>query len=320
MVNALHIIMDTSAVWNWMWFLILKKWNKWSRLFVTVTGWMLRLQERLWFRSSSCWFSRESHCCTWSLPSGSGWGKAAWECGALLIPTWLGLVGNNACKVLPPHIHLLKPFIMIWSQASRPCWCPFWWGCTTTPSWPGSCGTSSTPFRILCLGASVLSTLTGQVPFDLIYHDNTQDPEKGYKAASFAGVVEECARSSTVDYFFYRETLNISTAIDEPGDLQWWMVLVLVAAWTVLYVCCIRGIETTGKVRKSGGIYSNGYKHNGAGVSDSHFTFSGRVRHVHSAVSGPHHLPDQRADSQRLRRGNQVPLHARCKRCHNTPT
>ncbi|KAJ4928388.1 hypothetical protein JOQ06_016180 [Pogonophryne albipinna] len=65
--------------------------------------------------------------------------------------------------------------------------------------------------------------------------------------ANRTGLVEECARSTTVDYFWYRETLNTSTAIDESGGLQWWMVLSLVAAWTVLYVCCIRGIETTGK-------------------------------------------------------------------------
>uniref|UniRef100_A0AAQ6IS81 Transporter n=1 Tax=Anabas testudineus TaxID=64144 RepID=A0AAQ6IS81_ANATE len=65
--------------------------------------------------------------------------------------------------------------------------------------------------------------------------------------ANRTGLVEECARSSTVDYFWYRETLNISTAIDEAGGLQWWMVLALLAAWTMLYVCCIRGIETTGK-------------------------------------------------------------------------
>ncbi|XP_034090936.1 sodium-dependent neutral amino acid transporter B(0)AT1-like [Gymnodraco acuticeps] len=65
--------------------------------------------------------------------------------------------------------------------------------------------------------------------------------------ANRTGLVEECARSTTVDYFWYRETLNTSTAIDESGGLQWWMVLSLVAAWTLLYVCCIRGIETTGK-------------------------------------------------------------------------
>ncbi|XP_008285831.1 sodium-dependent neutral amino acid transporter B(0)AT1-like [Stegastes partitus] len=65
--------------------------------------------------------------------------------------------------------------------------------------------------------------------------------------ANNTGYVEECARSSTTDYFWYRETLNTSLAIDEAGGLQWWMVLALTAAWTVLYVCCIRGIETSGK-------------------------------------------------------------------------
>ncbi|KAG7324697.1 hypothetical protein KOW79_012713 [Hemibagrus wyckioides] len=60
-------------------------------------------------------------------------------------------------------------------------------------------------------------------------------------------VVSECGRSSSVDYFWYRETLNISTNIADSGGLQWWMVLCLIAAWTVLWVCCIRGIETTGK-------------------------------------------------------------------------
>ncbi|KAJ8397300.1 hypothetical protein AAFF_G00441340 [Aldrovandia affinis] len=61
------------------------------------------------------------------------------------------------------------------------------------------------------------------------------------------GLVSECERSSPVDYFWYRETLNTSAEIGDSGGLQWWMVLCLVCAWTVLYVCCIRGIETTGK-------------------------------------------------------------------------
>ncbi|KAM3596061.1 uncharacterized protein V6R79_007671 [Siganus canaliculatus] len=65
--------------------------------------------------------------------------------------------------------------------------------------------------------------------------------------ANKTGLVDECARSTSVDYFWYRETLNTSEAIDDSGNPQWWIVLCLVAAWTVLYVCCIRGIETTGK-------------------------------------------------------------------------
>ncbi|XP_063113992.1 sodium-dependent neutral amino acid transporter B(0)AT1 isoform X2 [Cavia porcellus] len=61
------------------------------------------------------------------------------------------------------------------------------------------------------------------------------------------GYVDECARSSPVDYFWYRKTLNTSTSIDEWGSIQWWILLCLTCAWSVLYVCTIRGIETTGK-------------------------------------------------------------------------
>ncbi|XP_004621449.1 sodium-dependent neutral amino acid transporter B(0)AT1 [Sorex araneus] len=61
------------------------------------------------------------------------------------------------------------------------------------------------------------------------------------------GFVDECARSSPVDYYWYRETLNISTSISDSGSVQWWILLCLTCAWSVLYVCTIRGIETTGK-------------------------------------------------------------------------
>ncbi|XP_010706909.1 sodium-dependent neutral amino acid transporter B(0)AT1 [Meleagris gallopavo] len=59
--------------------------------------------------------------------------------------------------------------------------------------------------------------------------------------------IEECAKSSPVDYFWYRETLNTSTSIEDSGTIQWWLLLCLTCAWGILYVCTIRGIETTGK-------------------------------------------------------------------------
>uniref|UniRef100_A0A8C7KUT0 Transporter n=1 Tax=Oncorhynchus kisutch TaxID=8019 RepID=A0A8C7KUT0_ONCKI len=64
---------------------------------------------------------------------------------------------------------------------------------------------------------------------------------------NLTGLVSECEQSSPVDYFWYRETLNSTPDIGENGGLQWWMVLCLVSAWAVLYICIIRGIETTGK-------------------------------------------------------------------------
>ncbi|KAL0167189.1 hypothetical protein M9458_039033, partial [Cirrhinus mrigala] len=52
--------------------------------------------------------------------------------------------------------------------------------------------------------------------------------------------LEECVASTPVNYFWYRQTLNISPDIEESGSLQWWLVV-------IVYICFIRGIETIGK-------------------------------------------------------------------------
>uniref|UniRef100_UPI0037E9B855 sodium-dependent neutral amino acid transporter B(0)AT1-like n=1 Tax=Semicossyphus pulcher TaxID=241346 RepID=UPI0037E9B855 len=61
------------------------------------------------------------------------------------------------------------------------------------------------------------------------------------------GFVSECQRSSTMDYYFYRVTLNSSASIAESGGIQWPIVVCLLAAWTVICICYIRGISTSGK-------------------------------------------------------------------------
>lgn len=62
------------------------------------------------------------------------------------------------------------------------------------------------------------------------------------------GFIPECQQSSTVDYYFYRVTLNASNSIADSGGLQWPIIICLLAAWTVVCICCIRGISTSGKV------------------------------------------------------------------------
>lgn len=61
------------------------------------------------------------------------------------------------------------------------------------------------------------------------------------------GYIPECEKSTAVNYFWYRETLNITEDIEISGSLQWWLVLCLATAWCLVYVCFIRGIETIGK-------------------------------------------------------------------------
>ncbi|TNM93304.1 hypothetical protein fugu_018706 [Takifugu bimaculatus] len=62
--------------------------------------------------------------------------------------------------------------------------------------------------------------------------------------------VSECQRSSTVDYFFYRVTLNSTRSIDDSGGMHWPIVVCLLAAWTIIWICYIRGISTSGKVNE----------------------------------------------------------------------
>uniref|UniRef100_A0A8V0Y0H2 Solute carrier family 6 member 18 n=1 Tax=Gallus gallus TaxID=9031 RepID=A0A8V0Y0H2_CHICK len=61
------------------------------------------------------------------------------------------------------------------------------------------------------------------------------------------GLNEECYESTAVNYFWYRKTLNITPDVTDSGTLQWWLILCLAACWAIVYLCTIRGIETTGK-------------------------------------------------------------------------
>ncbi|KAL0961748.1 hypothetical protein UPYG_G00331200 [Umbra pygmaea] len=61
------------------------------------------------------------------------------------------------------------------------------------------------------------------------------------------GFEEECVESTAVNYFWYRETLNITSNIETSGSLQWRLVVCLATAWCIVYICFIRGIETIGK-------------------------------------------------------------------------
>ncbi|XP_058263587.1 inactive sodium-dependent neutral amino acid transporter B(0)AT3 isoform X2 [Hemibagrus wyckioides] len=59
--------------------------------------------------------------------------------------------------------------------------------------------------------------------------------------------MSECVEGTPVNYYWYRETLNITPDIASSGSLQWWLVLCVATAWSIVYICFIRGIETIGK-------------------------------------------------------------------------
>lgn len=59
---------------------------------------------------------------------------------------------------------------------------------------------------------------------------------------------EECEKASPTQHFWYRKTLNISPSIQDSGGVQWEPALCLLLAWLVVYLCILRGTESTGKV------------------------------------------------------------------------
>jgi len=61
-------------------------------------------------------------------------------------------------------------------------------------------------------------------------------------------VVRECNISSSTSYFWYRNTLDISPSLDQPGGLVWRMILVLAAAWLIVFIGTFKGIKSSGKV------------------------------------------------------------------------
>lgn len=63
-------------------------------------------------------------------------------------------------------------------------------------------------------------------------------------------VVEpECEKSSATTYFWYRQTLNITSTIDDTGGLNWKMTLSLLVAWIMVCLAVIKGIQSSGKVQ-----------------------------------------------------------------------
>lgn len=65
---------------------------------------------------------------------------------------------------------------------------------------------------------------------------------------NLTGYVDECEQASPTQYFWYRKTLNISPSIEESGSIQWEQAVCLILAWLVVYLCILRGTESTGKV------------------------------------------------------------------------
>ncbi|KAF7692145.1 sodium- and chloride-dependent transporter XTRP3-like [Silurus meridionalis] len=61
--------------------------------------------------------------------------------------------------------------------------------------------------------------------------------------------LEECEVATSTQYFFFRETLNISSSIDEHTvGVHTGVALCLLLAWSIVFLFNIHGVKSTGKV------------------------------------------------------------------------
>ncbi|XP_045194550.2 sodium-dependent neutral amino acid transporter B(0)AT3-like [Mercenaria mercenaria] len=67
-------------------------------------------------------------------------------------------------------------------------------------------------------------------------------------AGNSTKVIGECQLSSPTTYFWYRETLNISSDVADGGSMNWWIVVSLLVAWLIVFFCICKGIASSGKV------------------------------------------------------------------------
>ena len=61
--------------------------------------------------------------------------------------------------------------------------------------------------------------------------------------------VNECENTSPTKYFWYRTTLQISTGIEDSGGINWKLYACLTGTWILIWLCMMKGIRITGKVR-----------------------------------------------------------------------
>lgn len=111
-------------------------------------------------------------------------------------------------------------------------------------------------------------------------------------------------KSTPTQYFWYRTTLMVSEDINHPGQFNWKIAVTLVIAWILVYLCMIKGITSSGKVR-SVTVHISSFNTSNLSITyvgtQYHimYHFIGCVRHRHLPLHRACYLLLQRYDPQR---------------------
>lgn len=61
--------------------------------------------------------------------------------------------------------------------------------------------------------------------------------------------MEGCKLAGRTQHFWYTKAISASDSINDMGDFQWHLCLVLIVAWIVIFLFVSRGVQSAGKVR-----------------------------------------------------------------------
>lgn len=67
-------------------------------------------------------------------------------------------------------------------------------------------------------------------------------------SSNHSDTVINITRKTTTEEFWERKVLEITDGIEHPGIVRWELVLCLLVAWGVAFMCLLKGIKTSGKV------------------------------------------------------------------------
>jgi len=59
----------------------------------------------------------------------------------------------------------------------------------------------------------------------------------------------DCCVLDPPQYYWYHNALQVSPLLEEAGGMNWKIVGCLAAGWFVVYVCVLKGVKSSGKVK-----------------------------------------------------------------------
>lgn len=66
---------------------------------------------------------------------------------------------------------------------------------------------------------------------------------------------KDCCVRDPPQYYWYHTALQISPTLEDAGGMNWKIFGCLAAGWFVVYVCVLKGVKSSGKVRRPVVLY-----------------------------------------------------------------